>query len=167
MNDDTTARWALPLLAPGQVQKEMTHNEALAALDLIVQPTVAAAGVDAPPGARAEGQCWIVGDAPTGDWAGHGGEIAGWTAGGWRFVAPRQGMTVWVADRGVAARYETSWKIGEIAGETLLLGGEPMLGSPAPAIADPIGGATIDAEVRATLAEVLNVLRRHHLVLSA
>ena len=167
MNDDMTARWALPLLAPGQAQKEMTHNEALAALDLIVQPAVVAAEVDAPPEGPAEGQCWIVGGAPTGGWAGHAGEIAGWTAGGWRFIAPRQGMTVWVADRRVAARYGTGWTFGEIAGETLLLGGEPMLASPAPAIPDPAGGATIDAEARATLAEVLDVLRRHHLVLSA
>lgn len=167
MDDDVTARWALPLLAPGQVQKEMTHNEALVALDLIVQPTVAAAGADAPPEGPVEGQCWIVGDTPTGAWAGHANEIAGWTAGGWRFVVPRRGMAIWVADRGIAARYETGWKFGEIAGETLLLAGQPMLASPAPAIPDPNGGATIDAEARATLAEVLDVLRRHHLVLSA
>lgn len=35
---DDTPRWTLPLLAAGQAQKEMTHNEALSLLDLIVHP---------------------------------------------------------------------------------------------------------------------------------
>ena len=44
-----TSRWALPLLDAGQAQKEMTHNEALARLDLLAQAGVQAVGVDAPP----------------------------------------------------------------------------------------------------------------------
>ena len=32
MSDETSARLELPLLAPGQAQKEMTHNEALTTL---------------------------------------------------------------------------------------------------------------------------------------
>jgi len=34
----STPRLALPLLAVAQAQKEVTHNEALALLDLLVQP---------------------------------------------------------------------------------------------------------------------------------
>ena len=37
---ESTARLALPLIAPGQAQKEVSHNEALAALDLLVQAQV-------------------------------------------------------------------------------------------------------------------------------
>ena len=37
-----TDRFALPLLATAQAQKEMTHNEALALLDAVVQPVVVA-----------------------------------------------------------------------------------------------------------------------------
>ncbi|WP_312846581.1 hypothetical protein [Sphingopyxis sp. PET50] len=38
----STARLALPLLAMAQAQKEVTHNEALTLLDLLVQPVVEA-----------------------------------------------------------------------------------------------------------------------------
>ena len=37
-----TARWALPLLEAGQAQKEMGHNEALAAIDLLMTTAVLA-----------------------------------------------------------------------------------------------------------------------------
>ena len=49
MTDPQTDRFALPLLQPGQAQKEMFHNEALAALDLLIQPAVEAVGVNTPP----------------------------------------------------------------------------------------------------------------------
>ena len=79
---ETSARLALPLLVPGQAQKEMFHNEALATIDLALQASVAAVGTEAPPAAPSPGQCWIVGPRPTGDWAGQAGALAGWTAGG-------------------------------------------------------------------------------------
>ncbi|HWK35574.1 DUF2793 domain-containing protein [Sphingomonas sp.] len=168
MSEDTTARWGLALLAPGQIQKEMTHNEALAALDLIVHPMVAAAGVDTPPAAPAQGACWLVGDAPTGAWDGHAGEIAGWTLAGWRFVVPRRGMTIWVEDPGIHARYgDAGWEMGTIIGDSLVLAGEAMLGAPAAAIAAPAGGATTDDEARAAISAILAVLRHHNLILSA
>src|SRR3546814_12942418 len=37
-----------------------------------------------PPQTPAPGECWIVGDAPSGDWAGWAGALACWTHGGWR-----------------------------------------------------------------------------------
>ena len=43
MSDDSTARLALPFLAPGQAQKELYHNEALSRLDLLVQTVVLSA----------------------------------------------------------------------------------------------------------------------------
>lgn len=48
MTDLPTPRLALPLLQPGQAQKEMYHNEALARLDLAVQPAVARAQIFRP-----------------------------------------------------------------------------------------------------------------------
>ena len=84
----TSARLGLPLLAPGQAQKEMTHNEALAAIDLALAASVRAVGLDAPPLSPTPGESWIVGASPTGAWAGQAGALAGWTAGGWRFVRP-------------------------------------------------------------------------------
>ncbi len=49
MSDMHTPRLALPLLQPGQAQKEMLVNEAVARLDIAVQGAVVAAAIDAPP----------------------------------------------------------------------------------------------------------------------
>ena len=79
---DTTARLALPFLAAGQAQKEMTHNEALARLDLVVDATVEAVGLMTPPASPLPGQAWVTGAAPTGDWMGQANALAGWTESG-------------------------------------------------------------------------------------
>jgi hypothetical protein len=98
----------LPLLHAGQAQKEIDHNEALALLDLAVQPTVAAIGIDVPPADPAEGTCWIIGSSPVAAWSGKAHALAGWTTAGWRFVTPFDGMTVARAGDGVTARYTVS-----------------------------------------------------------
>jgi len=43
-----------------------------------------------------EGSCFLVGSAPAGEWAGKADSLAAMSAGGWRFVAPTEGMYVWV-----------------------------------------------------------------------
>ena len=165
MTDTQTDRFALPLLQPGQAQKEMWHNEAIAALDLIVQPAVAAAGLNTPPTAPASGQSWIVGAAPTGAWAGKADHLAGWTDGGWRFAAPVDGMAAWVAADAVTARYASGrWTLGEEACAHLVIGGERVVGPRQPAVAPPAGGAVIDVESRAALAAILAALRAHGLI---
>ncbi|MBV8238638.1 MAG: DUF2793 domain-containing protein [Sphingomonas sp.] len=165
MSDERSPRLALPLLQPGQAQKEADHNEALALLDIAVQPVVEAVAVDVPPAAPAAGQCWIVGAAPSGEWAGRAAMFAGWTASGWRYVAPVEGMVAWsLADR-VAVRFEAgAWRIGEMRATRLLVGGEPVIGARRAAIADPAGGTTVDGAARATLREVLAALRGHGLI---
>ncbi|MEJ8631224.1 DUF2793 domain-containing protein [Sphingomonas sp. I4] len=110
---DETPRWTLPLLAAGQAHKETTHNEALSLLDLVVQPCVEAVGLDTPPGDAQPGQAWIVGARPTGAWAGHAQALAGWTDGGWRFLVPRAGLSVW--NRAAQCRSEwdgAAWHTG-------------------------------------------------------
>ena len=167
MADDATARLALPLLQAGQAQKEMTHNEALARLDLAVQAVVVTMGLNDPPVDPAVGDCWIVGPAPTGAWVGEAGALAGWTADGWRFVAAAEGMTVWIADRAVAARYVGGgWVAGDLAGEQVSIEGVKVVGAQAAAIADPAGGTTIDAEARTTIGAILSILRGHGLIAS-
>lgn len=160
-----TARWALPLLEAGQAQKEMTHNEALQRVDLLAQASVVAVGTDLPPVEPVPGQCWAVGAAPVGAWAGQARALAGWTGGGWRFVAPREGTAVWsVADGCTATFADGQWRVGRIAAAELLVGGVRVVGAQRPAIAAPLGGATADAQARATLAEVLQALRAHGLI---
>src|SRR3546814_10699814 len=96
-----SARLFPPLLAPGQAQKEITHNEALAQLDIITQAVVQAVGVDVPPASPAPGECWIIGPSPEGSWSGMAQHLAGWTENGWRYVQPFIGLGVWTVDEGM------------------------------------------------------------------
>lgn len=160
-----TARLSLPLLDAGQAQKEITVNEALQRLDLLAQARVVAVGLNTPPTAPQEGEAWIVGTAPTGDWAGQAGALAGWTGGGWRFVAPSDGMTVWTAADACCATWTSgAWRLGVIAGRRVEVGGVQVVGARAAAIALPSGGGVMDVEARGALSEVLAVLRGHGLI---
>lgn len=162
---DTTPRMALPLLVPGQAQKEMFHNEALVRLDLAVQASVVAVGLNDAPDTPESGQAWIVGTAPTGAWSGQAGALAGWTDGGWRFVAALEGMAVWdQATRTVARRVDSAWLTGVVAASRLVIDGTQVVGAQRPAIADPAGGATVDGEARAAVAAILAALRAHGLI---
>ncbi len=165
MSDDTTPRLALPLLQPGQAQKETTHNEALVLLDLAVQASVLAVGTEAPPATPAAGNAWIVGGAPTGSWVGQARAIAGWTSGGWRFVAPRDGMAVWsVADAQVARFASGAWTLGVLAGSRVSIGGVDVVGARRAAIVEPSGGPVVDVEARAAIGAILAALRGHGLI---
>lgn len=165
MTDEDSARLALPLLAPGQAQKELWHNEALALLDIAVQAVVEDVGRDVPPAAPVPGECWIVGDAPGGDWTGHAGAIAGWSAGGWRFVAARAGLRALHRPSGQWAVHDgTRWRIGDVRAARVLVDGEQVLGARGAPIAVPSGGATIDVEGRACIEIILNMLRKHGLI---
>jgi hypothetical protein len=137
----TTTRLGLPLLEAGQAQKEIWHNEALALIDLAVQATVTAVGLDEPPAVPVPGACWIVGSNPTGAWRGQALALAGWTEGGWRFVTPREGMAAWHQGTRSIVRYaEGQWRAAAV-------------------VAPAAGGATVDAEARATLAGLIAGLR--------
>lgn len=150
MVDGMSARLALPLLQPGQAQKELYHNEALALLDIAAQAVVEAVGLGTPPIAPTPGACWVVG-VGSGEWEGQSGTIAGWTSGGWRFVPPRRGFAVWsIADSAIARFDGAAWRT------------EP---GPGVAIPDPTGGATVDTQAREAIAAILAELRRHALTL--
>jgi hypothetical protein len=103
---DTTPNLNLPYIAAAQAQKHVTHNEALRALDAIVQLTVLDKDLAAPPGSPGEGARYIVASSPTGAWAGQAGRIAAWQDGAWAFYAPHEGWLAWVADE--AALYAWS-----------------------------------------------------------
>lgn len=165
MSDDRTARLALPLLQPGQAQKEATHNEALTLLDLAVQASVTAVGTNVPPVAPTVGSAWIVGTAPTGGWAGQARVVAGWTASGWRFLAPREGMTVWSVADGQPARFGAgAWTLGVLAGSRVSIGGVDVVGARRGAVPDPTGGSLIDVQSRTAIGAILAALRGHGLI---
>lgn len=144
----STPRFALPLLAVAQAQKEVTHNEALTLLDALVHAVVEAGPLDTPPTGPAEGQCWIASAAPTGAWAGQGLAVALWTAGGWRFVAPREGMQVMRLADNVRLRYAGGSWIAPVTIDT------------------PDGGSTIDSEARSAISALILHLAAQGLLIS-
>lgn len=162
---DQTARLALPFIAPGQAQKELFHNEALARIDAALQASVVAAGLDTPPDAPAPGQCWIVGTAPTGAWSGQADALAAWTDGGWRFVAPFAGMTVWLASDSLAMIHDGSvWTTGILRAAAIMIGGVQVVGARQAALASPSGGAIVDNEARTAVSGVIAALVAHGLI---
>lgn len=150
---EATGRLGLPLLVAGQGQKDITHNEAILALDCAVGAVAARRDLAEPPGSAAPGACWLVPPGAVGAWAGQEGRLACWTDGGWRFVALADGMTVYVVSDRVTLRREGS-------GWTAVA----PVGAPAPAVADAVGGSVVDVEARAALGQLLERLRALGLV---
>lgn len=160
-----TARLGIPLLSAGQAQKELVHNEALQTLDMLTAAAVEEPPRVAPPGAPALGATYVVADSPAGDWSGKAHCLACFTAGGWRFVAPRDGMTAFVRSASIWAVFRNgSWELGWILGSSLILEGQQVVGTRLPAIANPSGGPTIDSEARGAVAQILAALRQHGLI---
>lgn len=93
---DVSAILGLPYIQPSQAQKHVTHNEALASLDALVQAAVKGRTLATPPAAPQTGDAWLV--APSGAvnaWAGQENALTWWDGAGWRFAAPRPGWTVY------------------------------------------------------------------------
>lgn len=158
-------RLALPFLAPGQAQKELFHNEALQLLDVIVAAAIEGPPLSAPPGSPAIGNCYLVGSSPTGAWAGRQNELAAFTSGGWRFVAPREGMVALVKSSGETAAFRGgAWEVGTVTGSRFVVGGQQIIAGRGAAIAAPSGGTTIDSQSRTAINQILAMLRQHGLI---
>jgi hypothetical protein len=160
-----TPRLGLPFLSAGQAQKEITHNEALQTLDSIVAGAVEEPPRIDPPSSPALGACYIVGAAPTGDWAGKPQYLAAFTGGGWRLLPPQEGMALYVRSSAVWAVYRTgSWELGQVRGSSVVLGGQQVVGSRAGPIDPATGGTTVDSEARAVIDQILTAMRQHGLI---
>lgn len=165
MTFETSARHGLPLLKAAQAQKELTHNEALTLLDMAVNASVVAVGPNEPPAAPTMGQCWIVGGAPVGVWAGHAQSLACWTAGGWRFVPAFDGMRVWSAGARLEAVYDgEAWRLGEVRCNRLFVGPDQVIGPRQAGIQLPAGGGSIDVAARAAITAIIDRLVAHGLI---
>lgn len=134
----TSPRFSLPLLFVGQAQKEVTVNEAMTLIDLLLHGAVEAVSSE-PPAAPLTGQCWIVGPEPTGAWSGRAHAMAAWTGGGWRFVAPTSGMKVFDRAVGAYRHFDGQWQMPS-----------------APPL--PEGGETVDEQARAVLSNLVAAL---------
>ena len=101
---------SLPLMQPAQAQKHVTHNEALMALDVLVQLVVEDIDRTAPPAAPSVGQCHVVGAGAGGDWDGRDGQIACYTGAFWSFTPPRAGWRAWVGPEARPVIFDgTAW----------------------------------------------------------
>lgn len=107
---EQTTNLKMPFIMPSQAQKHVTHNEALQALDVLVQLSVLDRHLVAPPALPAEGDRYIVAAAATGGWAGKSGQVAAWQDGAWAFHVPVKGWLAWVADeQRILAHDGTGW----------------------------------------------------------
>lgn len=111
MPDDTDIL-GLPLILPNQAQKHVTHNEALAALDVIVQLAVISRSLTVPPALAGIGDRYIVPAGATVEWAGQAGKVAVMTETGWQFHAPNAGWRAEVLGEGQTAVFDgLAWQV--------------------------------------------------------
>jgi hypothetical protein len=105
---DNTPNLSLPYIMAAQAQKHVTHNEAIRALDALVQIAVLDKDLGSPPASPADGSRYIIAASPTGAWGGQAAKIAAWQDGAWLFYAPHEGWLAWVADEDKIYVYNSS-----------------------------------------------------------
>jgi len=107
---DTSPNLQLAYLMAAQSQKHVTYNEAMRALDALVQQMVLDQDLADPPASPADGDRYIVAASPTGAWVGQTGRIAAYQDGAWQFYTPREGWLAWVADEDLLYVHDgTDW----------------------------------------------------------
>lgn len=162
---ESTPRFALPFILPGQAQKELFHNEALGRIDLALHPAVEGAPLADPPAGPGEGQCWIVAGGAAGDWAGRDDMLAMWSEGGWRFLAPAPGTSAWSKASGLPLIWNgLQWMDGQLVCAGLVVNGLQIVGGRQPGVPSPSGGTIIDVEARAAINALTAALMSHGLI---
>jgi hypothetical protein len=162
---DQTPRFALPHLSPGQAQKEWLHNEALQRIDLLLCPVVEGAALVSPPANPPKGACYLVAEGATAEWAGQDGFLAAFTDGGWRYIAPLEGMQVLDRSSGQTVVYRNaSWETGIVRAREVWIEGMAILRERQPAIPDPTGGSVVDSQCRQAVTAILATFRTHGLI---
>lgn len=159
-----TLRYGLPLLQSGQAQKEITHNDAVSRLDLLLHLTVESRRTATPPATPVNGTAWVVAVGATGSWAGHVGEIAAYADAGTSFTVPQDGCVAYVRDEGVFSHFrqgawQDRWPVAALS-----VGGRAVLGGSLATVAAPGGGSVVDVEGRAAFSQLLTALRGLNLI---
>ena len=136
-------------------------------LDAVVSAAVEGLPLATPPVSPSVGSCYIVGASPTGAWTGQAHKLAAFTGGGWRFVAPFDGLSALVRSNGSTAVYRNGeWEVGKLRGSEVMVDGLKVVGTRQAAIPAPAGGSSADVEARAAIGAILAALRSHGLILS-
>lgn len=111
-----TPRLGLPLLQAAQAQKHVTVNEALVRLDGLTQMSLISISGSLPPTLASDGDCYGVPTGGVNEWAGHDGEIAIHSNGGWVFATPLIGWHAWIDDTAKSVVFDgTDWVSGVAA----------------------------------------------------
>lgn len=101
----TTPLLGLDELSETQASKYLTHNTALRQLEgwLI---RIKDRDLATPPGSPAEGDTYLVAASGTGAWSGQDGKLAVYISGAWSFLAPFEGLSLWVNDEDTRITYD-------------------------------------------------------------
>jgi len=106
----TSARLALPLISVGQSQKEVTHNEALVMIDILLNRTALTLATT-PPGSPSNGDTHLVATSGTsGVFIGHEGKIAYYltSVAAWQYITPTTGFEILVTGTSIRYRWTGS-----------------------------------------------------------
>lgn len=137
----------LPMLIPGQAQKEFFVNQALVILDSL-HPQAVVASQPVPPADAPEGVCYRVTGPAEQEWEGCEDHIAVRIGGDWHFIPPREGMRMFDGGIDQFLLFRDSWQ------------------TTAPTTA-PTGGTVVDIEARAAIGQVIDALRNAGLLPSS
>lgn len=113
---EQTTNLKLPYIAPSQAQKHVTHNEAIRALDALVQLSAINRSTSLPPEENQEGDRYIINTPAKGLWKRREGQIAAWQDGAWAFFSALEGWNVWIEDeKSFVVFHQKKWIKNEIS----------------------------------------------------
>lgn len=112
----TTPLFKLPEIAEGVANQTTLHNQALRLMEA-VSKRVLSKSTAAPP-VGAEGNAYIIPAGATGAWAGKTNQIAAFVGGGWLYVAPFEGLPLWVMDLNADYVYQSAAWVAKGGGAT-------------------------------------------------
>jgi len=133
-----TSAHSLPLLFPGQAQKEISINQSFHLLDALLQGCVDVT-LDTPPIDPGEGSIFRIGTNASGEWAGKTDSLAILIGGAWNYLEPYEGLNLFDRSAGGRIHFKDGW-------QSVV---EPSA---------PSGGTTIDHEARQVISEILTAL---------
>jgi hypothetical protein len=116
----TTPNTGMPEIAQSQSSKEITHNQALRILDVLVPFAIVQDKDLTTPPAHVAGNMYIVATGATGLWSGQASKLAYSDGAAWYFIAPKNKWPAYVVDEAKQYRYNgTIWSAdapGDVAG---------------------------------------------------
>lgn len=135
---NATPALGLPLLMPGQAQKEFFVNQALAILDA-AHLRIVLASQPSPPASPSQGDCFRVTSPAAQAWAGCENHVAIYIGGDWHFIGPQAGMEIFDQASGHLLVFRSQWVRAD-----------------APAV--PSGGSVVDTQARAAIGQLIQSL---------